>query len=686
MTDPKQHPRVSVIVPCHNLGRYINEAVDSVLAQTLQDFEIIVVNDGSTDEYTNGLLAKYKKDKTRVLTIENKGPSGARNFGITHSKAPCIICLDSDDILEPTCLEKALSVMEERPDTGIASFWYKAFEGDEWEHKPDLCTLDDILGENRICVSAMFPRRAWEEVGGYDERFKGALAGCEDWDFWIGIMKRGYRLRIIKEFLFRYRVRGDSVSIASKIPENRYSIMKMIIEKHKDIYQKNAIEVLLGKEKIIGDMLDYQRQLLEAQQWYKRQQSDLLEAKEYFLKQIESYQEENARRGSEILRQKNEIVQKDSEISRLWAEIRQQQHTINVKDHELRSICFSKVWKLGCAFRDAGYSCKGLLLLPFRVLDLACPESVKRFIRRLLLLQPHEVIKKNFYKFPYRLADRLLPRALKQVFPYQLRNIARSLFRTTDERIFRLDEWSGPLVSVIVPSRRPEEALKGIAAQTFGNHETVLVGPESYESVRKALAARNGQPMKTCPCSEDFSQGERLNYAITKAEGKYICCFEDGVVLEPTYLEKMLFLAEVYKRDMIYPDLNPYLGDPLLLGNLLRSAVFIFSRTVWNTIGGYKYIGAAETKAEIDLDFIERALWYGFRPFFHSSSRAARPAGVGGTDVYPVDCCEGIRDRWNRLSASRSLRHVRDNLRARCLAENPFVNLIRKDGSGPCGS
>ena len=66
-------PKVSVIIPCYNLGQYLNEAVDSVLSQTFQDFEIIIVNDGSTDEYTNELIGEYDRPKTKVLCTDQSG-------------------------------------------------------------------------------------------------------------------------------------------------------------------------------------------------------------------------------------------------------------------------------------------------------------------------------------------------------------------------------------------------------------------------------------------------------------------------------------------------------------------------------------------------------------------------------------------------------------------------------------
>ena len=96
--------KVSVIIPCYNQGAYLNEAVESILAQSYRDFEIIVVNDGSTDEETNRLLSGYDRQQTRVLHTENQGLSSARNNGIREAQGEYILPLDADDRIDPTYL------------------------------------------------------------------------------------------------------------------------------------------------------------------------------------------------------------------------------------------------------------------------------------------------------------------------------------------------------------------------------------------------------------------------------------------------------------------------------------------------------------------------------------------------------------------------------------------------------
>ncbi len=120
--------KVSVIIPCFNDGKYIDEAVDSILAQTYQDFEIIIVNDGSTDEFTNNLLKNYKKPRTSVLCKTNGHLSSARNHGIKNSNAEYILPFDADDIFEPTYLEKAVDILDKNPEIGVVTCDIRLFE------------------------------------------------------------------------------------------------------------------------------------------------------------------------------------------------------------------------------------------------------------------------------------------------------------------------------------------------------------------------------------------------------------------------------------------------------------------------------------------------------------------------------------------------------------------------------
>ena len=149
-------PKVSVVIPCYNQGHYLEEAIDSVLAQTLQDFEIIVVDDGSTDQFTSQLLADYRKNKTSVLHTENQGLASARNNGIRQASGQYILPLDADDRIGPEYLEKAVRVLDGNPDIGIVYCRATLFGAVETEWNLPEYSLAEMLQDNLIFCTAMF--------------------------------------------------------------------------------------------------------------------------------------------------------------------------------------------------------------------------------------------------------------------------------------------------------------------------------------------------------------------------------------------------------------------------------------------------------------------------------------------------------------------------------------------------
>ena len=184
-------PQVSVIIPCYNHGAYLDEAVQSVLDQTFDDFEIIIVNDGSTDQDTNKILNNYNRQKTKVLQTDNQGLPSARNNGIKISKGEYILPLDADDRIGKTYLEDAVQILDTQPDIGIV-YCDAEFFGDKtgkWE-LPDY-SLQDILVLNMIFCCAMFRRIDWENVGGYNPNM---VYGNEDWDFWLSLLALGRKV------------------------------------------------------------------------------------------------------------------------------------------------------------------------------------------------------------------------------------------------------------------------------------------------------------------------------------------------------------------------------------------------------------------------------------------------------------------------------------------------------------
>ncbi|MDH3346552.1 MAG: glycosyltransferase [Desulfobulbaceae bacterium] len=228
-------PKVSVVIPCYNQGDFIDETVDSVLAQSFDDYEIIIVNDGSTDEATNDKLAAYDRPKTRVLVTDNHGLAGARNNGIAEALGEYILPLDSDDKIEKTYLEKAVGILDNNKDIGIVYSRARLFGALDSEWILPEFSLDEMLIDNIIFCSAFFRRQDWETAGGYDTSM---VYGWEDYDFWLSLLERGSIAYKIPEILFYYRITADSM-VRSKTKEQKLEIFEKIYRKHPKLYNDN---------------------------------------------------------------------------------------------------------------------------------------------------------------------------------------------------------------------------------------------------------------------------------------------------------------------------------------------------------------------------------------------------------------------------------------------------------------
>lgn len=188
-------PQVSVIIPTFNCAQYLPEAIDSVLAQTFQDFELIVVDDGSTD-HTAEVLQGYG-DRLQAIHQNNQGVAMARNHGIQQAKGTWIAFLDADDVFLPDKLAAQVALAMDHPELGIIHSGWRRVDSqgnllmvvEPWRQVPEL-TLESWLRWKPVLPSAMLFRRSWlNQAGGFDPRFppaedtelvlRLALMGCE---------------------------------------------------------------------------------------------------------------------------------------------------------------------------------------------------------------------------------------------------------------------------------------------------------------------------------------------------------------------------------------------------------------------------------------------------------------------------------------------------------------------------
>ena len=281
-------PLISVIVPCYNQGQYLDEAVDSILAQTYQNFEIIIINDGSTEPESIKILNNYQKPKTQVIHTSNQGVCRARNTAIETAQGKYIFPLDADDKIAPTYLEKALKIIENNFDVGIVyceTILFGAQEGTSTSSPlPKLFlgqdSLPEILLHNRIHNSALYRKSDWELVNGYKPNM---VYGLEDYDFWLSILETGKKAYLIEEYLYFWRKKEVSRTTLAK--QNLLACYTQLFENHQDLYLENidAIfeHILSAKQafktnfsqqrKLQGELKEVQAELEQVKQLLNRQ-------------------------------------------------------------------------------------------------------------------------------------------------------------------------------------------------------------------------------------------------------------------------------------------------------------------------------------------------------------------------------------------------------------------------------
>jgi len=228
-------PKMSVIIPCFNQGKYIDETVNSVLAQTYHDYEIVIVNDGSSDEFTNSLLSDYRRPNTRVIHTENQGLSQARNTAIRAAIGAYILPLDADDLIGREYLSSAVEILDGNRDIGIVTCLIEFFGAMNYRPALPPFTVEAMLTRNDLPCSSVFRKEDWERTGGFNPNM---TSGWEDWDFWLSLLELGVGVHRIPEALFYYRIRKDSM-LRSMVKEHRVQMYQQLFYNHPEFYCKN---------------------------------------------------------------------------------------------------------------------------------------------------------------------------------------------------------------------------------------------------------------------------------------------------------------------------------------------------------------------------------------------------------------------------------------------------------------
>lgn len=238
----------SIIIPCFNQSEFLNECLESVIKQTYQNWECIIVNDGSEDD-TELVSNKWvkKSNKIKYVYQNNRGLSSARNKGISIAQGVFILPLDADDKISDDYLSLSFKAFKKNNDLKLVYCLAKKFGiVNSFWHLQEF-SLSKIAENNVIFCSAIYRKSDWSKIGGYDEEMK---YGLEDWEFWINLLKNGGDVYRINKVCFFYRVKAVSM-ITNLTAEKEQVMLDYMHNKHKDFFIKNYLLLISKKNKEI---------------------------------------------------------------------------------------------------------------------------------------------------------------------------------------------------------------------------------------------------------------------------------------------------------------------------------------------------------------------------------------------------------------------------------------------------
>ncbi len=268
-------PEVSVIIPTHNRRAMLLEAIDSVLAQSTPAFELIVIDDGSTDGTGDTLHLRRLAETIRIERIDHRGPAAARNCGVAIARAPLVAFLDSDDLWSPTKLERQLAFMRDNPGCAISQtgeIWIRNGQRVNPGRRHRKRAGDIFIDSLRTCLvgmsSVMMRADLFHSSGGFDEQ----MTAAEDYDLWLLILI-DHEAGLLDEALVTRRAGHPDQTSATTPALDRFRILaltKLLADDRLSPARRAAVvEVLAEKCRIYAGGLVRRGRLDEARlyQW-----------------------------------------------------------------------------------------------------------------------------------------------------------------------------------------------------------------------------------------------------------------------------------------------------------------------------------------------------------------------------------------------------------------------------------
>ncbi|MFP4379837.1 MAG: glycosyltransferase [Candidatus Sumerlaeia bacterium] len=257
-TRAKESGRISIVVPCFNMGEFVGETLGSLMIGKRLPDEVVVIDDGSTDAHTRDVLGQWQKRdlpfEFQVHRTRNQGLATARIEGAARSTGDYIVFLDADDCVTPEYLHLCASILDRYPEAGVVTAWYEYFgECDPSYWTPLTVQFPLFLMENCVGAGAMLRRDAYDDAGGPKPAMR---YNFEDWELWVSVMEKGWAAVTIPQPLFRYRVRAGSMY--REMNQTQFCLLReRMMEFHPDLYKRFALDCLQMAESGTGVLVDF---------------------------------------------------------------------------------------------------------------------------------------------------------------------------------------------------------------------------------------------------------------------------------------------------------------------------------------------------------------------------------------------------------------------------------------------
>jgi glycosyltransferase involved in cell wall biosynthesis len=229
---------ITVVIPCFNHGAYLWEAIHSVESSGFTDYEIIIVDDGSTDPETRRIAEEIREAGYHIILQENRGVAASRNNAISLAKGEFIIPLDADNRLLKPYFFKGIEILQQNPEVGVVygDALIIGEKSGDWKNHP--LVLEEMLFENYIDTCTIIRKSMWEQVGGYDAN--APVPTRQDYIFWLDCLKHNWRFVYLPEYCFEYRfLDGSEVRKYARISAKRLLITEYIFHKQHSLILLN---------------------------------------------------------------------------------------------------------------------------------------------------------------------------------------------------------------------------------------------------------------------------------------------------------------------------------------------------------------------------------------------------------------------------------------------------------------